>query len=106
MTDSNGFEMVNRAVHTSDSGPFSSSFYPVDASISVKNKGMDSALTIWNDRPQAGSVHAENKSILLLVDRQLKTRDLGGIDKVPHPYRPADRFLNLHFKLQFQKMEE
>ena len=67
---------------------------------------MDSALTIWNDRPQAGSVHAENKSILLLVDRQLKTRDFGGIDKVSHPYRPVDKYLDLHFRLQFQKVED
>ena len=35
-------------------------------------------MTIWNDRPQAGSVHAD-KSIRLLVERRIRTGDFGGI---------------------------
>ena len=32
------------------------------------------SLTIWNDRPQAGSVHYDG-GLKLLIDRRVKTRD-------------------------------
>ena len=75
ITDANGFDLITREVWKVDSGAFSSSFYPVDASITVNDSEKKIAMTIWNDRPQAGSVHNDDKSIKLLIDRRLKSKD-------------------------------
>ena len=58
-TDAQGFEIMKRDVYDDkDQIEFSKSFYPVDSIISVSNVSQDRALTVWNDRPQAGSVHS------------------------------------------------
>ena len=42
--------------------------------------GYSRLFTVWNDRPQAGSVHYDG-SLKLLIDRQIKTQDRGGISE-------------------------
>ena len=105
MTDANGYDIVTRDVFKSESGPFASSFYPVDASITINDKAGKNALTVWNDRPQAGSVHAVDSSIKLLIDRKLETFDFGGINEVMDAYRRGTH-LNLHFSLKMYPAEE
>ena len=79
LTDANGFEIMNRHVFSQYSDTYySSSFYPVDSSITMGDSTERMSLTIWNDRPQAGSV-AYDKSIKLLIDRRVRTSDQGGI---------------------------
>ncbi len=77
-TDANGYDLIERRVFTNDNEPFSASFYPVDASITMHDFYGKRSFTVWNDRPQAGSVHYD-KSIKLLVQRALLTNDHGGI---------------------------
>ena len=62
------------------------------------------SITIWNDRPQAGSVH-DDKSIKLLIDRKIKSNDNGGIPELLQPFRP-DVNLHLHFSLKAYPTEE
>lgn len=68
----------------SDEG-FAHSFFPVDASITMSDYEENRAFTVWNDRPQAGSVHSD-KSITLLVQRYVKTNDEGGLPQVMYSY--------------------
>ena len=87
LTDANGYDLVTRPIFKSKSADyFSSSFYPVDASITMGDSAGQRSFTVWNDRPQGGSVHEEDKSIKLLVDRRVTTVDLGGI-KERYSYR-------------------
>ena len=78
ITDANGFELVSHEVFRNGSAPFAASFVPVDASITMRDFAEASSFTVWNDRPQAGSVHYD-KSIKLLLQRALRTNDHGGI---------------------------
>ena len=83
VTDAQGLEIMKRDVYNdSDQIEFSRSFYPVDSMISVSNVSRNKTLTIWNDRPQAGSVHSNSESggIKLLIDRFITSVDAGGID--------------------------
>jgi len=73
-TDANGFDLIKREVFRKDSDSFSASFVPVDASISIGDYKKENMFTVWNDRPQAGSVHYD-RSIKLLVQRGLRTDD-------------------------------
>mmetsp|Transcript_44651 Transcript_44651/g.59235 ORF Transcript_44651/g.59235 Transcript_44651/m.59235 type:complete len:89 (-) Transcript_44651:566-832(-) len=68
--------------------PFSSSFYPIDASISMCDYAQMNAFTVWNDRPQGGSVHSD-KSIILNVQRYVTTIDNGGL--------PSSMYGSRHF---------
>ena len=77
LTDANGFQLIKRKVYN-NIGPVSSSFYPVTSLISSCDSKKENALTIWNDRPQAGSVHQDG-GMKLLIDRRVKTNDSGGI---------------------------
>lgn len=81
LTDANGFDLVSRKVYPKASLEyFSSAFFPVDASITIKSRvgagttDTQKSLTVWNDRPQAGSVQYD-KSIKLLIDRRVMTSD-------------------------------
>ena len=73
--------MTRKVYADEDQVEFSSTFYPVDSVISVYNTEETRALSVWNDRPQAGSVHSNKQSggIKLLVDRRIGTLDKGGI---------------------------
>ena len=51
LTDANGYDLIARDVFKSGSAPFSSSFYPVDNSITITDFGQLNSMTIWNDRP-------------------------------------------------------
>ena len=51
LTDANGYDLVAREVFKSGSASFSSSFYPVDNSITITDFGQLNSMTIWNDRP-------------------------------------------------------
>lgn len=56
-TDANGYDLIEREVFRKDSDEaFSASFYPVDASITMHDYFGKRSFTVWNDRPQAGSV--------------------------------------------------
>ena len=81
LTDANAYDLVARDVFKSGSGAFSSSFYPIDNSITMTDFDKLNSITIWNDRPQAGSVH-DDKSIKLLIDRNIKSNDNGGIPEL------------------------
>ena len=79
---------------------FSKHFYPVDSFISIADAGNRRTFSVWNDRPQAGSVHSSRLSggIKLLLDRRLTTNDKGGI---PRPmYLEYGKNLELSFKFQ------
>ena len=79
LTDANGYDLIERDVfRNTNSEAFSSSFYPVDASITMHDFEKERAFTVWNDRPQAGSVQYD-KSIKLLVQRAIGTNDRGGL---------------------------
>ena len=70
---------MNRHVYSQyDDTYYSASFYPVDSSITMGDSADKMSFTVWNDRPQAGSV-AYDKSIKLLIDRRVRTSDQGGI---------------------------
>ena len=78
-TDANGFELMERPVYKLGSDAnFAKSFFPVDSSITMSNYEETKAFTVWNDRPQGGSVHSD-KSITLLVQRYVNTKDNGGL---------------------------
>ena len=81
LTDANGFDIVTRQVYKNNSGPFSASFYPVTSSITMGDLQGQNSFTVWNDRAQAGSVHKEG-GIKLLIDRRVRTNDIGGIPEV------------------------
>lgn len=66
ITDANGYDLVSHPTYVDDSEYFSASFVPVDASITASDYARTRMVTIWNDRPQAGSVHGDG-SINLLV---------------------------------------
>ena len=51
LTDANGYDLISREVFKSGSGAFSSSFYPVDSSITITDFARRSSLTVKNDRP-------------------------------------------------------
>ena len=87
-TDANGYDIVRRDVFRLGSAPFSSSLFPVDASISLTDYAEDNAFTVWNDRPQGGSVHSD-KAIILNVQRYVATQDNGGL--------PASMYGSLHY---------
>ena len=73
LTDSNAFNLKKRKVFTGEES-FAKSFYPVDSSITIsgENGQGETSLTVWNDRPQAGSVHSDS-SIKLLIDRRVRS---------------------------------
>ena len=58
--------------------------------------------TVWNDRPQAGSVHSDG-SINLLAQRYLQVNDRGG---VPERMRKPDGILTLSYELRAHKVED
>ena len=78
LTDANGLDLMPREVYEDESGPFSASFYPVTSVISMSDFDKIHALTIWNDRSQAGAVHFDG-GMKLLIDRRVTTVDDGGI---------------------------
>lgn len=77
-TDANGFDLIERSVMRTDIDYFTKELYPVDASITMQDYAKTRAFTVWNDRPQAGSVH-DDKSIKLLIDRRTKQHDNAGV---------------------------
>ena len=76
--DANGYDIVKRDVFRLGEEPFSSSFFPLDSSISLTDYAEENAFTVWNDRPQGGAVHSD-KSIIINVQRYVKTIDNGGL---------------------------
>ena len=90
-TDANDYDLVSRKVFKLASAPFSSSLYPIDAAISIHDSLRERSLTIFNDRPQAGSVY-DDHSLKLLIDRRVQTSDTGGfIDPMSdHQIEPFD----------------
>ena len=77
-TDTNGYDLIKREVFQTLSKDFSASFYPVTSQITAMDASETKSFTVFNDRPQAGSVHYD-KSIKLLIDRRVKSNDNGGI---------------------------
>ena len=52
LTDVNGFSLIKRKVFQKETPDyFASSFYPIDASITIKDSSDKRSMTIWNDRP-------------------------------------------------------
>lgn len=99
-TDANGYDLIERDVFKNDSESFSASFYPVDASITMHDSIGERSFTVWNDRPQAGSVHYD-KSIKLLVQRALLINDHGGIDELLYQDRGVpDQILTVNFQVK------
>ena len=49
-TDANGYDLVTRDVFKTGSGAFSSSFYPINNSITISDFEKLNSLTVWNDR--------------------------------------------------------
>lgn len=102
-TDSNGFEMVKRKVFDEvDEAPFASTFYPIDSVISMSDKENVNSLTIWNDRPQAGTVHYDGR-MKLLIDRRTKLKDFGGLPETMIMDIPNN--LVLHFRVKLHKSQ-
>jgi len=66
LTDANGYDLVSHEVMRFGQESFSATFVPVDASISIRDYKQERQFTVWNDRPQAGSVHYDG-SIKLLI---------------------------------------
>ena len=83
VTDANGLELITRKVFIKNSAAVSSSFFPVTSVISMGNQNKTTALTVYNDRSQAGSVHYDG-SLKILIDRRVKTNDQGGIPEKMH----------------------
>lgn len=96
MTDANGYDLVEHPVYVDGSESFSASFVPVDASITAGDYDETSMFSVWNDRPQAGSVHGDG-SINLLVRRLIDTNDYGGI---PERVHKPEGILTLSFQLK------
>ena len=83
-----------------DNVSFSATFVPVDTSISIRDFKRQNQFTVWNDRPQAGSVQ-DDKSIKLLIQRNVRTNDQGGISEKMYGSNYAKvGQLELQFKLQ------
>ena len=102
LTDANGIELMTRRVFEKDSGAFSSSFYPITSLISMSDADKENAFTVWNDRPQAGSVHYDG-GMKLLIDRRVSSIDLGGI---PDPmFLHFDDPLILDFRVKLHKYD-
>ena len=88
LIDSNGLELLEKAVITSDSTPYARYLYPVTSTIALKSQASKMAFIVKNDRPQAGTVRqnqTDNKtcSISLLIDRRMTTHDIYGIPTAP-----------------------
>ena len=92
--------MTRKVYADEDRVDFASSFYPVDSVISVYNTETTRALSVWNDRPQAGSVHSNQQSggIKLLVDRRIGTLDKGGCPGAMSYHFTDDLVVNFRFK--------
>lgn len=91
--------MVKRKVFDEvDEAPFASTFYPIDSVISMSDKEKVNSLTIWNDRPQAGTVHYDGR-MKLLIDRRTKLRDFGGLPESMITVYPNNLVLNFRVKL-------
>ena len=88
LTDANGYDLVTRKVFPQEGKEeyFSQSFYPVDASITMGDLEGERSLTVWNDRPQAGSVHFKH-GIRLLIERRVNTKDAGGLEEFIMTYQ-------------------
>ena len=57
LTDANGYDLIRRPIYESTGRVyFSREFYPVDSSITIMDGDGTNSLTVWNDRPQGGSV--------------------------------------------------
>ena len=78
MTDANGYDIMERDVFRLGNAAFSSSFVPVDSSISISDYQQSQTFTVWNDRPQGGSVHSDG-TLLINVQRYVSTIDNGGL---------------------------
>ena len=99
-TDANGFELIQRRVAGENSlnYSFAKTFYPVDSVIKYHNQKHNHTISVWNDRPQAGTVHYDG-NVRLLIDRRNQLQDEGGM---PHPLKmdfPDDLILNFKIKM-------
>ena len=77
--------------------PFAASFYPVTCSITMDDWEETNSFTVWNDRPQAGSVHYDG-SIKLLIDRRIRSNDSGGISEPMFLEQKGNLMLNFQVK--------
>ena len=106
LTDANGYDLMKREAYQ-DGDYFTGDFYPVDSSITVNEGAGDRSMTIWNDRPQAGSVQMADGSVKLLVQRNLVTHDSGGVNEgMYHRHFEKVEPLELSFKLLAQRQSE
>lgn len=64
----------------------------------MSDKDNKNALTIWNDRSQAGTVHYDGR-IKLLIDRRTLLKDEGGISESMPMEFPDKLVLNFRVKL-------
>ncbi len=105
-TDANGFDLVERDVMRSGVDNFSKMMYPVDASITMVDFSKSRAFTVWNDRPQAGTVQ-DDSSIKLLIDRRTQYRDNAGISETMYgKYDENGGKLHLNFWIKVQKSDQ
>ena len=95
--------MTRNVVPADQKAYFSSTFYPVDSSITLSDSLGEKSLTVWNDRPQAGAVHYDG-SLKLLIDRAPKTKDYGGIPQSLFPFQ--HNALHLNFALAVYETQE
>ena len=105
-TDANGFDLVERDVMRSGVDAFSKMMYPVDASITMVDFSKSRAFTVWNDRPQAGTVQ-DDSSIKLLIDRRTLqvNRNAGISERMYGFYDKNVGKLHLNFWIKVQKTE-
>ena len=99
-TDANAMGLINRSVNVPPYDYFSSTFYPIDASITMTDLARDRAFTVWNDRPQAGTVH-DDGSLKLLIERRLT---LSNHWDVPEPMYGNPHQPDHSFKINFTLM--
>ena len=74
VTDANGLELTTRKVFIKSSAEVSSSFFPMISVFSKGSQKKTTALTVYNDRSQAGSDHYDGY-LELLIDRRVKTNN-------------------------------
>ena len=100
-TDANGLELISRQVFVDKTSEnFSKSFLPVTSMIAVSDKKKERVFQVFNDRPQAGSVHNDG-CLKLLIDRRVATNDNGGIEETM--FLDFENQLDLSFRVRFDQ---
>ena len=102
-TDANGLEMMKRTIDKfvykeTEPDSTASNFYPVTSFISIQDENNKNKVTVFNDRPQAGTGYLPG-SIILILQRKTYGSDQKGLEENLYETESMsnNRFRTTHF---------